>query len=115
MRMGEARAKGNKVEPSKFYLKLLLLGSVYQFWREKQRRPTASEIAEFMVLSRTAFSSRYSIKELNRAYREASRGFGVQLPDPQGFEPVQRANWQAKRRNFIGDSEPDPYADHEDD
>jgi len=98
MQMVEARAKGNKVEPSKFFLTLLLKGSVYQFWREKQRRPRVSEIADFMGLSRTAFSRRYSIKELNLAYKDASERFGVQLPDPDGLDPVLKQNINAKKR-----------------
>ncbi len=98
--MVEARAKGEKVEPSKFFLKLLLLGSVYQFWRERPRKPTMAEMAAFMGLSRTAFSRRYTRFDLNSAYREASGRIGVVLPDPEGFDEIQRANRRAKKRNF---------------
>ena len=109
MQMVKARAKGNKVEPSKFFLKLLLLGSVYQFWREKQRCPKVSEIADFMGLSRTAFSRRYTIKELRRAYREASGGFGIQLPERDGLDPVLKQNVRAKKRGITA-LQRDPFA-----
>ena len=59
----------------------------------------ASEIAALMGLRRTTFYGRYSVGELYEAYRIAART-EPGPPDPDGFDPVQRANRASKNSNF---------------
>jgi hypothetical protein len=90
-------AKLNKAKAQKFFAKLILIGSVFQFWREKQRRPTVLEIAEFMGLSGPAFYRHYTRADLYRELRVACGQVEAQSPDPDGFTSVQRANRKAKK------------------
>jgi Helix-turn-helix domain len=79
---------------------LLLIGWVYQFWRKNDREPTVVEISKLMGISRDTFYRRHSPQELHRAYLIAAGEFKRDLPDPDGLDPVQRANRTAKKATF---------------
>jgi hypothetical protein len=80
---------------------LLLTGWVYHVWHEKQRCPTVEEIAELMGISRDTFYRRgHTRQEIERAYLTASGESKRDLPDPDGFNPVQRANRKARKPGF---------------
>jgi hypothetical protein len=76
---------------------LLLKGWVYQFWRKNKRCPTVAEITQLMGISRDTFYRRHSRQELDEAYFAASGESKRDLPDPDGLDPVQRANRNAKK------------------
>jgi len=90
---------------------ILLIGFVYKFWLDNERPPTLAEIAALMKLSRQAFHRRYSSLELNKAYLIASGEFKRDLPDPDGLDPVQRANRNAKKPGF-SKIHRDPFSDN---
>jgi hypothetical protein len=80
---------------------LLLKGWVYQFWRKNKRCPTVDEIAGLMGISRDTFYRHgHTRQEIERAYLTASGESKRDLPDPDGFNPVQRANRKARKPGF---------------
>jgi AraC-like DNA-binding protein len=85
---------------------LILIGQVYQFWQKNLRPPTVGEIAQQMRMSRGAFYRRFTPQELYEAYFVAAGELKRALPDPDGFDPVQRANWEAKKRCYNSDYDP---------
>jgi hypothetical protein len=89
-----------RVEKRESFRDLLLLGWVYQFWLNEQRRPMIAEIAQLMGLSRTAWHRRYTRKELLAAVRVACGRVQAHLPDPTGLNSVQSQNRKAKKSNF---------------
>jgi hypothetical protein len=82
-----------RVQNKEYISDLLLRGWVCYFWRENRRRPTVSEIADRMGLSKTAWYRRYKRKDLYRAWRDVES----QLPDPEWLDSGQRANWKGKK------------------
>ena len=89
-----------RLETGKSFSDFLLLGWVYQFWRENQRRPTVGEIAELMGLSRPAFYRRHTAQALNKAYLNVAGEIKRDLSAPDGLDQVQRANLNAKKPGF---------------
>jgi hypothetical protein len=89
---------------------LILIGLVYQFWLTNQSYPTVAKIARLMGISRgTFYRHGHTSREIALAYLTASGELKRALPDPDGFDPVQRANWEAKKRCY--DSDYDPYSE----
>jgi hypothetical protein len=63
-----------------------------------------------MGISRgTFYRHGHTSREIAHAYLTASGELKRALPDPDGFDPVQRANWEAKKRCY--DSDYDPYSE----
>ena len=89
-----------RLEAGKSLSDLFLIGSVYKFWLDNKRRPTVAEIADLMKMSRQAFYRRYSTQELNEAYFTVTGESKRDLPDPDGLDPVQRANRNARKPSF---------------
>jgi hypothetical protein len=79
--------------------KLLLTGSVYQFWLKHERRPTVAEIADIMGLSRPAWYRRYKNKAaLYSAYRTATGSVGVPLAtDDGGLAGIRRSARKSRK------------------
>jgi len=90
-----------RLETGKSFSDLLLTGWVYHFWHENKDRPTVAETAELMGISRDTFYQRgHTSREIERAYYTASGESKRDLPDPDGLDPVQRANRNAKKPGF---------------
>ena len=79
---------------------LLLIGWVCQFWRKNECEPTVTQIAKLMGLSRGAFYRRHTAHELHTAYLTASGKSTQGLPDPDGLDPVQKANLRSRKPGF---------------
>jgi hypothetical protein len=84
----------------------LLIGWTYQWVnhcsQENPPCPTVTQMAKFMGLTRPTFYRRYPDAEhdVANAFVLAGGRLKEQLPDTQGFDPVQRANRQAKKPSF---------------
>ena len=87
-----------RLNTGKSFSDMLLIGWVYQFWRKHKRKPTVTEIAKLMRISRDTFYRRYTAQKLHEAYYTASGESKRDLPDPDGLDSVQRANWKAKKK-----------------
>lgn len=100
---------------------LLLDGWMYQWVNHCSQVnpsfPTVTQFAEFMGLSRQAFYRKYpNAKEaIARAFERAGGKIDNAPPASEGLDLAQSANMDAKKTNYIGDSEPDPYAEDQDD
>jgi hypothetical protein len=91
---------------------LIIIGLVYQVWLTNiSRRPTITEIARLMGISRgTFYRHGHTNQEIACAYLAASNESRRDLPDPDGLDPVQRANIRARRPAYTS-SNYDPFDD----
>ncbi|PWT84460.1 MAG: hypothetical protein C5B58_04690 [Acidobacteria bacterium] len=89
-----------RLENGESFSDLLLMGWVYQFWLKEKRRPTVSEIADFMGLSRDTFYRYYNRAQIYRNLRIACGQVEARLPDPEGLDSAQRAKLKAKKPRF---------------
>jgi hypothetical protein len=91
----------DRLNNGKSFTDLLLKGWVYQFSRKNEGEPTVDEIAKLMGISRDTFYQRgHTAQELHKAYLTATGKFKQGLPDPDGLDPVQRANRNARKPTF---------------
>jgi hypothetical protein len=97
---------------------LLLKGWMYQWVnhcsQENPRRPTVTQFAEFMKLTRPAFYRRYpnAKQEIADAYKLAGGKPQEELPHPDWEDPVLRQNLKAKKPG-IESLHRDPFEEDE--
>lgn len=106
----------DRLKKKKPFNDLLLDGWMYQWINYSSQEdppcPTVAQFAEFMGLSRQAFYRRYpnAKTDIACAFERAGGKMENELPQADSPTAIQMANSQAKKTNYIGDGEPDPYA-----
>jgi hypothetical protein len=89
---------------------LLTKGWVFQFWLKNQRLPNIADVGELMRLSRpTLYRRGYNARKRNEDYLIAAGELKRDLLGPDGLDPVQRQNLEAKKPGFES-MQHDPFA-----